>query len=289
MPKGIIIKLIGGQYTVLDDATKERFILKPRGVFRHLEISPKVGDKVVYNTDQIIKVMDRDNDLVRPPIANIDQAIILNAATSPAFSFNLLDRFLVLIEKEDVHPIIVVSKMDLISQEEAITLKEKLAYYETMYPVYYVSVKDQTSVEPLKTLFKDKVSVFAGQTGSGKSSLLNALDIKLNIETGEISKALGRGRHTTRHSELIELYDGLVADTPGFSKLDFYDIKKEDLTVLYPDFFKLSEDCKFRGCLHINEPGCAVKKALNQGALLKERYDNYLLIYQEIANQKKKY
>ncbi|MFW5865285.1 MAG: ribosome small subunit-dependent GTPase A [Candidatus Izemoplasmataceae bacterium] len=289
MPKGIIIKLIGGQYTVLDDATKERFILKPRGVFRHLEISPKVGDKVVYNTDQIIKVMDRDNDLVRPPIANIDQAIILNAATSPAFSFNLLDRFLVLIEKEDVHPIIVVSKMDLISQEEAITLKEKLAYYETMYPVYYVSVKDQTSVEPLKTLFKDKVSVFAGQTGSGKSSLLNALDIKLNIETGEISKALGRGRHTTRHSELIELYDGLVADTPGFSKLDFYDIKKEDLTVLYPDFFKLSEDCKFRGCLHINEPGCAVKKALNQGTLLKERYDNYLLIYQEIANQKKKY
>lgn len=289
MSQGIIIKLIGGQYTVLDNKTKERFILKPRGVFRHLEISPKVGDKVIYNTDQIVEVLDRENDLVRPPIANIDQAIILNAATSPAFSFNLLDRFLVLIEKEDVHPIIVVSKMDLLSEDEARVLKEKLTYYETMYPVYYVSVKDQASVDALKSLFKDKVSVFSGQTGSGKSSLLNALDIKLDLETGEISKALGRGRHTTRHSELIELFDGLVADTPGFSKLDFYDIDKEELMVLYPDFFKLSEACKFRGCLHINEPGCAVKKALKEGDLLKERYENYLLIYNEISNQKKKY
>lgn len=289
MRLGIIIKLIGGQYTVLDKDTKARFILKPRGVFRHQEISPKVGDKVIYNDDQIIEVLERENDLVRPPIANIDQAIILNAATSPAFSFNLLDRFLVLIEKADVHPIIVVSKMDLISDDEARLLKEKLAYYETMYPIYYVSVKKPASVEALKPLFKDKVSVFAGQTGSGKSSLLNALDIKLDLETGEISKALGRGRHTTRHSELIELFGGLVADTPGFSKLDFYDIDKEELMVLYPDFFKLSEACKFRGCMHINEPGCAVKAALNQGKLLKERYDNYVLIYNEIANQKKKY
>jgi ribosome biogenesis GTPase len=289
MPKGTIIKLIGGQYTVLDDVSKERFILKPRGVFRHLEISPKVGDNVIYNDDQILEVEPRENDLVRPPIANIDQAIILNAATSPAFSFNLLDRFLVLVEKESVHPTIVVSKMDLLSEAETAILKKKLAYYETIYPVYFVSVKDKESLEPLKALFKGKVSVFAGQTGSGKSSLLNALDIDLDLETGEISKALGRGRHTTRHSELHELYEGLVADTPGFSKLDFYDIDKEDLPLYYPDFFKLSSNCKFRGCMHINEPGCAVKKALDQGEILKERYENYLLIHHEIANQKKKY
>ena len=288
MQKGRIIKLIGGQYTVLDENNK-RHVLKPRGVFRHRDIAPKVGDIVDFDTDSIHHVYDRHNDLVRPPVSNIDQAIILNAAKQPDFSFHLLDRFLVLVEKEDVQPIIVVSKIDLMTKEELHTLKTQMQYYETMYKVIYTSVKDPQSLEPLKAILKDKISVFAGQTGSGKSSLLNALDIKLKLETGEISKALGRGRHTTRHSELLTLYDGLVADTPGFSKLDFFDIDTDDLPLFYPDFFERSKACKFRACHHINEPSCAVKKAVESGEILKERYQNYVLIHEEIQTQKKKY
>ncbi|MFH5881911.1 ribosome small subunit-dependent GTPase A [Liberiplasma polymorphum] len=288
MQKGRIIKLIGGQYTVLDDQKKRR-VLKPLGVFRHRDISPKVGDIVDFDEDSIHHVYERSNNLVRPPVANVDQAIILNAAKEPDFSFHLLDRFLVLVEKEDVTPVIVVSKIDLLKDEELSLLKQQLTYYETMYDVYFTSVKQDDTLVPLKNLLKDKISVFAGQTGSGKSSLLNALDIKLKLETGEISKALGRGRHTTRHSELLELYGGLVADTPGFSKLDFYQMDIDDLPVYYPDFFERSKDCKFRGCHHINEPSCAVKKAVDSGEILKARYQNYLLIYEEISTIKKKY
>jgi len=288
MEKGRIIKLTGGLYTVENDL-KERKNLKARGVFRHRNLSPKVGDIVEYDDEFITKVFDRENDLVRPPVANVDQAILINAAKEPDFSYYLLDRFLVLIEKENITPVIVVSKTDLLSPTEFDTLREGLAYYEQFYDVYYVNVKDAQTFVPLKALLKDKVSVFAGQTGAGKSSLLNGLDIKLQLETGEISKALGRGRHTTRHSELIHVYDGLVADTPGFSKLDFYDIDIDLLPELYIDFFKLGDHCKFRACTHINEPKCAVKKAVEDQVIPKQRYDNYRLIYDEIKHQKKKY
>jgi len=288
MKKGRITKLTGGLYTV-ETEDLNRYNVKGRGVLRHQNRSPKVGDLVMFDNDFITEIFDRENDLVRPPVANVDQAILINAAKEPDFSFYLLDRFLVLIEKEHVRPVIVVSKIDLLNDDELNKLKEKLTYYETFYDVYYVSVKDETSLKPLKGLLKDSISVFAGQTGAGKSSLLNALDIKLNLETGEISKALGRGRHTTRHSELIHVYEGLVADTPGFSKLDFYDIDIDLLPELYVDFFEKSAQCKFRACTHLNEPKCAVKKAVETLEIPQFRYDNYRLIYEEIKNQKKKY
>ncbi len=288
MKKGIIIKLIAGQYTIKGE-DQNTYQLKPLGVFRHRDISPKVGDWVVFDDDHILEVKPRKNDLSRPPVVNVDQAILIHSALQPDFSFNLLDRFLILVEAEEVTPIIVVSKVDLLPQKELEELKKKLQYYENYYKVYYSTVHDEKLIEPIKSVLKDKVSVFAGQTGAGKSSLLNALDISLSLKTGEISKALGRGRHTTRHSELLEIHGGLVADTPGFSKLDFYKVEAEYLQAHYPDFVQRSQKCRFRGCLHIKEPHCAVKKAYENNEILASRYENYLLLYDEIQQQKKRY
>ncbi len=288
MKKGRIVKLVGGQYTVMDK-DKNKVVVKPLGKFRHIDIAPKVGDMVTFNEDHIVAVEDRKNDLARPPVTNVDQAILIHSAKEPEFSFFLLDRFLVLVEHESIKPVIVVTKIDLLDDPELEALKKKLAYYETYYDVYFTSIHDDQTHEVIKTLIRDSVSVFAGQTGSGKSSLLNALDIRLSLETGEISKALGRGKHTTRHSELLDIHGGLVADTPGFSKLDFYTIDLDHLHHCYPDFLALSESCKFRGCYHINEPGCAVKKAVDEGLVPAQRYTHYALIYDEIKNQKKLY
>lgn len=288
MKHGRIIKLIGGLYTVLTEQN-ERLEVKPRGLFRHHEVSPKVGDLVTVEKTVITEVQPRKNVLERPPIANVDQAILIHAARKPEFSFNLLDRFLVRISMANIEPVIIVTKTDLLEPTELINLKEKLAYYAQYYEIHYTSVHDPTSLQVMQGLLEDKVSVFAGQTGAGKSSLLNALDIRLALEVGEISKALGRGRHTTRHVELLEVYGGLTADTPGFSKLDFADLDIEDLAQHYPDFFALSHECRFRGCKHLNEPRCAVKAQLEAGNILRERYDNYLLFHEEIRQQKKKY
>ncbi len=288
MKKGRIIKLIGGQYTVKDEQGKNS-VVKPLGVFRHQEIDPKVGDIVTYDDNSIVAVDERVNALIRPPIANVDQAILIHSAKSPAFSFFLLDRFLTLVEHENITPVIIVTKIDLMSESALEELKQTMQYYAQFYQVYFTSVHQAKSLEIMKALLVDKVSVFAGQTGSGKSSLLNAIDVNLSIKTGEISKALGRGKHTTRHTELLEVHGGLVADTPGFSKLDFYDMEVEDLLHCYPDFSVLSETCKFRMCLHINEPGCSVKKAVESGAILPQRYENYKLIHEEIKAQKKIY
>lgn len=280
--------MIGGLYTVLYDKDKT-IEVKARGKFRHTNESPKVGDLVAFDDDFILEVEERRNSLVRPPVANIDQAILINSAKEPNFSFNLLDRFLLLIEHESVTPVIVITKVDLLSDKERQDLHDKLSYYAPYYDIYFVSSKTLENTEDLRGLFQDKVSVFAGQTGAGKSSLLNALDPSFDLETNEISKALGRGKHTTRHSELLPLFGGLVADTPGFSKLDFYDIKSQEVPDCFVDFFALSHECKFRGCTHTNEPKCKVKEELDKGNILASRYHNYTLILEEIKAQKIKY
>lgn len=288
MKEGLIIKLIGGLYTV-KDKNNNSHVMRVRGKFRHDNESPKVGDNVLFNEDLIMELKPRKNNLLRPPVCNIDQAILINSAKEPDFSFNLLDRFLLLIEHESITPVIVITKIDLITEKELNQLKEKMKYYEQFYDVYFVSSKTLENTADIKGMFKDKISVFAGQTGAGKSSLLNALNPLFNIETNAISKALGRGKHTTRHSELLDLFDGLVADTPGFSKLDFYDVKLEEIPDCFVDFFELSHSCKFRGCTHINEPKCKVKEGVENGDILKSRYRNYLLITEEIKDQKIKY
>ncbi len=288
MEKGLITKLIGGLYTVRDEDNNSHK-LKARGKFRHTKESPKVGDRVMFDEDFIKEILPRENNLARPALANIDQAILINSCKEPDFSFNLLDRFLLLIEHESITPVIVLTKTDLMPEEQLVRLKEEMKYYEAYYQVIYTSTVTKEGIEEFKHLFKNKISMFAGQTGAGKSSLLNVLDTSLNLETNAISKALGRGKHTTRHSELHDLYGGLVADTPGFSKLEFYDIKEEEVPDCFVDFFELSSECKYRGCTHVNEPSCKVKKEVENGNIIQSRYYNYKLILDEIKNQKIKY
>ncbi len=288
MKQGRVTKLIGGQYTV-KDAQNRAVVLKPRGKFRHLDLSPKVGDIVFFDEERILDMKPRKNELERPPIANIDQAILIHSAKEPAFSFTLLDRFLVMVEHKDIAPLIVVTKVDLMDANDMHELRRSMVHYERHYSVLYVTVHNRASVEALKPAIKDKVSVFAGQTGSGKSSLLNALDIRLKLKTDAISKALGRGKHTTRHTELLDLHGGLVADTPGFSKLSFGDVDESDIAQCYPDFIEVADACKFRACRHIDEPGCAVKAAVDAGDIPPQRYARYHAIYEEIKTTEKTY
>ena len=288
MKKGRIIRLIGGLYTVIDESGN-RVDIKPIGLFRYQNISPKVGDEVLYDEESIQEVLPRKNDIVRPAIANVDQAIIINSAKKPDFSFYLLDQFLALIEAANVSPLIVLTKIDLLTEAELSKLKTKLDYYAKIYPVCYVDSKNRVGIDELMKHLSGKLSVFSGQTGAGKSSLLNAIDPLLNLKTDAISEALGRGKHTTRHVELIKVRDGWIADTPGFSKLEFPDMDINSLKDLYPDFTKLANLCRFNQCLHVNEPDCAVKKAYQEGFILKERYENYLLFHQTIKSQKPKY
>jgi ribosome biogenesis GTPase / thiamine phosphate phosphatase len=286
--QGRIIKLIGGLYTVIDEE-KNRFVIKPLGIFRYRNIQPKVGDLVRFNQDSITEILPRKNELYRPMVANIDQALLVNSAKKPDFSFLLLDKFLALIIANEIEPIIIITKVDLMTQEELGNLKEKLSYYERFFKIIYFSSITKTGVSDILEITKNKVNVLSGQTGAGKSTLLNTIDPNLNIETNEISKALGRGKHTTRHVELIAFGEGFIADTPGFSKLEFVDFKADQLRFYYPDFFELSSKCKFYECNHIHEPGCAVIEAVDKGDILSERYENYRFIYNEIKVKKPLY
>ena len=316
MKKAFITKLIAGQYTIKDMETKEVFPATARGKLRAVrldeshtfqkqltkrtkldikiaQIKPKVGDYVYYETvdgkQMITEILPRNNELSRPDVANIDQVLLLFSAVKPDFNFNLLDKFLVILEQNKMNVVIVVSKIDLIDPRELVILKEKLQYYETLYPVYYVNSKQRIGFDVLTHIFKDKLTILAGQTGVGKSTLINALVPELNLRTQEISHSLGRGKHTTRHSELYEFNQGYIADTPGFSKLELTFFYPEDVRHCYKDFEKYAENCKFSTCVHINEPQCAVKKAVLEHKIPQERYENYVSFYEEIKNQKDKY
>ena len=293
MAQGQIRKALSGYYYVYQDG--ELIQCRGRGVFRNRGESPLVGDIVDYNKDgesdgYVMKIHPRKNELVRPPIANIDQAILVFSVKEPAFNTILLDRFLVVLESFSIQPIICLTKMDLLTDEERNEIVQYIEDYKKMgYVVLTTYKKDATLVDRLAPLLKQKVSVLAGQSGVGKSTLLNTLIPELDLKTADISQSLGRGKHTTRHVELIEVCDGLLADTPGFSSFDFDTIEKEQLTACFPEFLRLSEDCKFRGCLHIKEPKCAVKQALEQQEIRPYRYEHYEQFLQEIMDRKPRY
>lgn len=293
MPEGKIIKALSGFYYVLCE--NEIYQCRGRGVFRKNKITPLVGDEVVFQIENetdgyILEVKERKNELVRPPVANVDQAILVFSVAEPEFSTTLLDRFLVLIEYHQIRPIICLTKLDLADDQEKRNIEQYAnEYREAGYQVLLTSSETEEGIDKLLPFLEGEISVFAGQSGVGKSSLLNALRPDLTLKTDEISSHLGRGKHTTRHVELIHIGNGLVADTPGFSSLDFTEIEVEELNFCFPDIQKISEDCKFRGCLHLSEPKCAVKASVENKELPSYRYEHYKEFLEEIKNRKPRY
>lgn len=283
--KGIVIKLISGDYTVRTD--EGDFICKGRGVFRHLEQEIIVGDyvEIDVSTKIIIKVLPRKNRLARPSVSNVDKVFLVFSVKEPDLNFNLLDRLISYYEYLNLKIILIFSKMDLLKNKE---YQCSIDYYENLgYKVFKTSLIDPKKAEILEQ-FDNSISVLSGQSGVGKSSLLNAIGQNLNIKTDQISFALNRGKHTTRHVELLEISKGLVADTPGFGTIDFEEISEATLSQTFIEFFRLSSQCKFKGCLHINEPGCRIIKAVKENEILESRYNNYLSFIKEI-NELKKY
>lgn len=290
MLKGTIVKALSGFYYVMCDGIV--YECRARGKFRNLDIKPLVGDHVTFQIENVTKgyvltIEERKNSFIRPPICNIDQALIVVSAKEPNFSPVLLDKFLALFENKSIKPIILVTKCDLLEDDDQ---NHELinSYIKDGYELYLLSSKEKIGLEAIEQIFKNKTSVITGQSGVGKSSLLNALNTELQLNTNEISHALGRGKHTTRHVELVSIFDGLVADTPGFSSLEL-EMDRYELATSFHDFKQLATQCKFRGCLHESEPHCKVKEAVENGTLSKLRYENYLQFLKEIKERKERY
>lgn len=293
MTDGRIIKALSGFYYVQSEDGV--YQCRGRGLFRNQKITPLVGDFVEFDKKDamegyVITIKPRKNELVRPPIANVDRAFILSSAIEPSFSSLLLDRFLVLIESKNIEPIIIVSKIDVLPEKDRAIIENYAATYRAIgYKVELVSSKEPFETQGMEAYLRDGVSVIAGQSGVGKSSLLNALKPELQIKTDDISKSLGRGKHTTRHVELMQLFGCLVADTPGFSALELNQIELDDLGDLFPEMRERKDNCKFRGCMHNKEPKCAIKEAVEDGEISQFRYDHYLAFYEEIKIRKPRY
>ncbi|HHD3217419.1 TPA: ribosome small subunit-dependent GTPase A [Streptococcus pyogenes] len=282
--QGKIIKSLAGFYYV--ESEGQVYQTRARGNFRKRGETPYVGDIVDFSAEDnsegyILAIHPRKNSLVRPPIVNIDQAVVIMSAKEPEFNSNLLDRFLILLEHKAIHPVVYISKMDLLDSPEEIK-----AIGRQYQAIGYDFV---TSLEELLPLLADKITVFMGQTGVGKSTLLNRIAPELALETGEISDSLGRGRHTTRAVSFYNIHGGKIADTPGFSSLDYDIANAEDLNEAFPELRRLSHECKFRSCTHTHEPKCAVKAALETGELWPVRYEHYLQFLSEIENRRETY
>lgn len=269
--EGLIIKNISNDYAVL--ANNNYYNCKARGRFRKDNIIPLVGDHVVFDEKEkyIKEIKTRKNMLIRPSVANIDQALIVTSVKEPELSTVLLDKMLTIISYNNIKPIICFTKTDLLNEKEILEFTKLKDYYESVGYQTVINIEKETILK----LFKNKVTVFTGQSGAGKSTLLNNLDKNLTLKTGEISKVLGRGKHTTRHTELFQVASGFVVDTPGFSSLDFNEMTKMDIRDNMNEMFDNLEYCKYRDCMHLNEDGCMVKEKVNQGIVLKSRYDNY--------------
>ena len=289
---GKIMKGIAGFYYV-GVAESGVYECKAKGIFRKDKIKPLVGDDVeieVLNEEEklgnIVKILPRRSELIRPAVANIDQALVIFAAREPKPNLSLLDRFLVIMEKQDVPVIICFNKQDLCDEEEVGRLKE--IYEACGYPVVLASAKQGEGIEEIKSRLRGKTTTVAGPSGVGKSSLTNLLQNGGQMETGGISKKLGRGRHTTRHSQIIQIEeDTWLYDTPGFTSFYVEEIEKEELRFYFREFSKYEGTCRFQGCTHTHEPGCMVKNALEEGKISKERYENYLELYGELKEKRR--
>ncbi|MCD8009416.1 MAG: ribosome small subunit-dependent GTPase A [Lachnospiraceae bacterium] len=290
--QGKIIKGIGGFYYVHDGRGRV-YECKARGIFRSRKIRPLVGDDVEFSVldeeealGSVEDILPRKNALVRPAVANIDQAVLVFALKNPSPNFNLLDRFLIMMECQGLPSVLVFNKEDLAGEEKTALCRD--IYRAAGYPLLFISVEQGQGIERVRDILRGRTTVLAGPSGVGKSSLLNALTDDRRMETGEVSSRIGRGRHTTRHSELFYLEEGtFLMDTPGFTSLEIFEKEAGQLQECYPEFAPYRESCRFLDCVHVGERECGVKTAVAEGKISAVRYENYRMIYQEIRDAKK--
>jgi len=287
--QGTIVKGIGGFYYIKTKNENEVIECKARGKFRHAELTPMVGDhveiEVTNNKGVINKILPRKTELIRPAVANVTQAIVVFAIKNPDINVELLNKFLMLCEYNKLKVVVCFNKMDLAAEDE----KEAVAMVESAgYEVMFLKAKEGSGLEALKEKLNDNVSVFCGPSGVGKSTILNKIIGREVMQTGDISEKLKRGKHTTRHSELIEIGNGYVVDTPGFSSLDINFITKGELQYCFPEFDEYIGSCKFTGCLHYKEPQCAVKAAVEEKEINENRYNLYIKTLEETNDGRNK-
>ncbi len=291
--KGKIIKGIAGFYYVHTPEENVIYECKAKGIFRNQKIKPLVGDDVEIDTEDqpegkgiLAKIMPRKNELIRPAVANVDQAMVIFAAAEPNPNLNLLDRFLIVMQKQKVNTIVCFNKMEIVTESEIFLLKD--TYQRCGYEVLFTSMVQNDGISMLYDLMKGKTTVLAGPSGVGKSTFINIIQPEAKMETGVISEKIKRGKHTTRHSELIYVEENTyIVDTPGFSSLYIDEIEKEELKDYFVEFKDYDNECRFTGCSHLNEPGCAVKEALRDKKISKIRYENYITLYEELKNIKR--
>lgn len=289
--QGKIIKGIAGFYYVHDGHSRI-YECKAKGIFRNQNIKPLVGDKVEIDvldeeaaTGNVVRILPRTNQLIRPAVANIDQALVLFASREPLPNFNLLNRFLIMMEQQGVPCQICFNKTDLVDGKEEEKLRK--AFLGTGYPVYSMSMYTGEGFAEIRKALLGRTTVLAGPSGVGKSSFINRLVPEAAMETGAVSEKIRRGRHTTRHSEFFCFEeDSFILDTPGFSSL-WIEMEAGDLKDYFPEFEPYWRDCRFQGCVHVNEPDCRVKQAVSEGGISPERYETYLELYQELKERKK--
>ena len=290
--QGKIVKGIAGFYYIYAEDGNV-YECKAKGIFRKDNFKPLVGDNVeitVLNEEEkegsVTSILPRRNSLIRPAVANVDQAFLIFAMENPKPNFLLLDRFLIMMEQQEIPVVICFNKKDVGEKEEMEKLYE--IYTGCGYRVVLSSTYEGEGMDEIREILKGKTTVVAGPSGVGKSSITNCMQGEVQMETGEISKKLKRGKHTTRHSQVIPVEKNtFLVDTPGFSSLYLTDMKEEELRDYFPEFVMYEPQCRFQGCMHIHEPGCAVKEALSEGEISQQRYDNYLALYEELKEKRR--
>ncbi len=290
MPDGMITKGVGGLYTVISE--KCEYFCKARGLFRKNDEKPIPGDWVTFEVTNeqlkegyLLKIKKRKNYLIRPAVANIDQAILVVSVIDPKPDLLLIDKLICVCESKGITPIICVNKIDLGSKLEESEIVNQ--YIQTGYKIISCSVKNEKGMALIDEILHNKISVFAGQSGVGKSSILNSIMKKEVMEIGDISTKIGRGKHTTRHAEFINIHGGYLVDTPGFSNFEPQLFSPNQLKELYVEFHQFENTCRFSGCIHINEPDCTVKNAVKSGKISIERHKRYMIIYEIIKQAEK--